>query len=125
MAGPVVVQPYPVAASALVASLPSDVEACDLLIVLGTSLAVGPFNQLVAMAPPFCPRVLVNRDPAGLSLRAQPDADCSRLPGGFDFASPARRDVFLQGDCDDMVSKQLRLCSPRLGRVSMCVCVCV
>lgn len=83
--------------------LEEDFPRCDLLIVLGTSLAVGPFNQLVAMAPPTCPRVLVNREPAGLSPRSQFDVDCSRVPGGFCFTSREPRDVFLQGDCDVMV----------------------
>lgn len=73
-----------------------DLAKCDLLIVIGTSLVVGPFNSLVGLAAPTAPRLLINRDPAGL---------CSELPRGFRFHMQEERqnwrDVHFQGDCDD------------------------
>lgn len=35
---------------------------CDLLIILGTSLAVQPFASLAKRVPNSCPRLLINRD---------------------------------------------------------------
>ena len=35
---------------------------CDLLIILGTSLAVQPFASLAKRVPSSCPRLLINRD---------------------------------------------------------------
>merc|ERR1712038_1774041 len=54
----------------------TDLETCELLIVMGTSLVVAPFNSLVELASPMAPRLLVNREVAGL---------CEELPGGFRF----------------------------------------
>eukprot|EP00930_Biecheleria_cincta_P063349 TRINITY_DN4887_c0_g3_i1.p1 TRINITY_DN4887_c0_g3~~TRINITY_DN4887_c0_g3_i1.p1 ORF type:complete len:650 (-),score=134.53 TRINITY_DN4887_c0_g3_i1:458-2407(-) len=74
-----------------------DFKACDLLIVIGTSLAVEPFANLVAKVRPDCPRVLINREPAGLA---------DTLKGGFRFGcQDNNNDVFLQGDCDESVRK--------------------
>ena len=39
-----------------------DYKRCDLLIVIGTSLAVAPFNGFVSRVPKDCPRLLINRD---------------------------------------------------------------
>jgi len=72
-----------------------DLANCDLLIVLGTSLAVAPFNSLVGQAPATAPRLLVNRDSAGT---------CVELTNGFRFHLTEEgqnwRDVWHQGDCD-------------------------
>jgi len=72
-----------------------DLQQCDLLIVIGTSLVVGPFNSLVGLAAPTAPRLLINREPAGL---------CENLPRGFRFHKKEEkqnwRDVFSEGDCD-------------------------
>mmetsp|Transcript_65667 Transcript_65667/g.137275 ORF Transcript_65667/g.137275 Transcript_65667/m.137275 type:complete len:371 (-) Transcript_65667:570-1682(-) len=71
-----------------------DLQDCDLLIVLGTSLVVAPFNSLVGLASPAAPRLLINRDPAGT---------CSELSRGFRFEKEGDdnwRDVFHKGDCD-------------------------
>lgn len=102
-----------------------DFPECDLLIVMGTSLAVQPFASLVGMPPPSCPRVLVNRDMAGLAARDpwsavlgleeeegenHQEVSASRLQGGFRFQDGEnRRDVFLQGDCDTTVLELCRL----------------
>lgn len=73
-----------------------DLQQCDLLIVIGTSLVVGPFNSLVGLAAPTAPRLLINREPAGL---------CEDLKKGFRFHKEEERqnwrDVFCKGDCDD------------------------
>ncbi|KAF9905479.1 NAD-dependent protein deacetylase sirtuin-2 [Lobosporangium transversale] len=54
--------------------VPEDFKKCDLLIVLGTSLLVEPFNRLITRVPPNCPRLLINRERAG-----------EDMPFGFDF----------------------------------------
>lgn len=64
-----------------------DVPKCDLLVIMGTSLKVGPFNQLPLMVPEDCPRLLINRDPVGQNI--------------LDFEeSDNKRDVFYASDCD-------------------------
>mmetsp|Transcript_11709 Transcript_11709/g.28058 ORF Transcript_11709/g.28058 Transcript_11709/m.28058 type:complete len:575 (+) Transcript_11709:132-1856(+) len=70
-------------------SVPRDVEDIDLLIVIGTSLAVAPANSLVWKVPKSSMRVLINREPAGRML-------------GMDYESHDR-DYFAQGDCEDVV----------------------
>lgn len=70
-----------------------DLAACDLLLVIGTSLVVGPFNSLVGLAAPTAPRLLINREPAGLS---------EDLTRGFRFHKQQNwRDVFFQGEGDE------------------------
>ncbi|KAJ6601303.1 NAD-dependent deacetylase sirtuin-2 [Mycena vulgaris] len=59
----------------------------DLFLVMGTSLKVHPFASLAEMG--VCPRVLINRDPAG-DIGRQPD------------------DVVLLMDCDDAVRQIAR-----------------
>ncbi|KAF9180899.1 NAD-dependent protein deacetylase sirtuin-2 [Haplosporangium sp. Z 767] len=81
----------------------NDFKKCDLLIVLGTSLQVEPFNRLISRVPAKCPRVLINRDRAGEDIY-----------GGFDFDGklkyPVQRDALFLGNCDDGVRKLARLC---------------
>lgn len=61
-------------------------HACDLLLVMGTSLAVQPFASLVDGVRAGVPRVLINRGHAG-KVR---------------FPRPRRKlDVAVEGDCDD------------------------
>ena len=83
----------------------SDFPKCDLLLVFGTSLVVAPVNHLIRKVPRTCPRVLINREPAG---------EASWLSGGSCFKSMQRQDVLLQGDCDTHVQD---LCI-RLGWVA-------
>ena len=33
---------------------------CDLMLIIGTALAVNPFNQTVNSVPDICPKVLIN-----------------------------------------------------------------
>jgi len=73
----------------------SDFAACDLLLVMGTSLVVEPFAGFVAAVGAEVPRLLINRDAVGLE-------GAHGLEGGFRFHQEASnyRDVFFQGDCD-------------------------
>lgn len=71
-----------------------DFGNCDLLVVLGTSLVVKPFNKLLGMAPPAVPRLLINLDSVGT---------CDKLAGGFEFQVDdcgSQRDVFHAAHCD-------------------------
>ncbi|KAF9934096.1 NAD-dependent protein deacetylase sirtuin-2 [Linnemannia zychae] len=83
--------------------VPNDFKKCDLLIVLGTSLQVGPFNTLITRVSSSCPRVLINRERAGEDLR-----------GGFDFEDkynhPTLRDALFLGNCDDGIRQLAKLC---------------
>ncbi|BGP16084.1 Sir2 histone deacetylase Hst2 [Rhodosporidiobolus nylandii] len=86
----------------------SHFSSCDLLIVLGTSLSVGPFNSLLHRVPSTCPRVLINLEPVG-------EAEHPR-DSGFDFEGitlPAQekgiRDVCVLGSADEGVEELCRL----------------
>jgi len=74
-----------------------DFPKCELLIVIGTSLRVNPFAQLIRQVPTSCRRLLMNQTPVGLSRH---------MPGGFDFGPENARDAIITGACDDGV-KQL------------------
>lgn len=50
----------------------SDFDTGELLIVLGTSLAVGPFNSLIDRVPLSCPRLLLNLELVGQTRAPQP-----------------------------------------------------
>ncbi|GAA6027305.1 hypothetical protein JCM8097_002577 [Rhodosporidiobolus ruineniae] len=84
-------------------------SSCDLLLVLGTSLTVGPFNTLLYRVPPSCPRVLINLESVG-------EAETPRDPG-FDFTGftgfPGKtggvRDVKWLGQADRGVEELCRL----------------
>ena len=87
-----------------------DFPKCDLLIIMGTSLVVQPFAGLAGKVDSSCPRLLINRDPVG-----DPNMLGSFLTSLFglnpDFASRSnkKRDVFLQGDCDEGCRELSRL----------------
>ncbi|KAK8853454.1 hypothetical protein IAR55_004161 [Kwoniella newhampshirensis] len=72
-----------------------DLRACDLLIVIGTSLQVRPFSSLVDQVPRTCPRLLINREPVG------PFED---VPYGT-FPTAEARDLYWEGDADEGVWK--------------------
>ena len=61
---------------------------CDLMIIMGTALAVQPFNSLVDSAPISAHQVLINRE--------------NTASRGYDFENVKGR-LFLQGNCDDVV----------------------
>ena len=65
---------------------------CDLLIVMGTALAVSPFNKLPNSVPPGCLKVLMN-------LTNTKDT------GGIDFTEKDTNKLFLQGKCDELVAQ--------------------
>ncbi|XP_064649610.1 NAD-dependent protein deacetylase sirtuin-2-like [Lineus longissimus] len=76
-----------------------DCPACDLLIILGTSLAVAPFNRLVSNVPETTPRLMINKEKEGTG-----DAFFALMGfgSGLQFDSKDNyRDVFMQGSCDD------------------------
>lgn len=59
----------------------------DLLFIVGTSLVVGPANQLPMMVSSKCVRVLVNNEKVGEFM--------------FEFNDEDSRDLFIDGKCDD------------------------
>jgi NAD-dependent deacetylase sirtuin 2 len=76
-----------------------DFPKCDLLIILGSSLAVQPFASLIDRVSKRCPRLLINREKAGQRDRLM---TLLRIGGGMDFDSDNNfRDVAWLGDCDD------------------------
>eukprot|EP00727_Mastigamoeba_balamuthi_P011502 m51a1_g6975 putative nad-dependent protein deacetylase sirtuin-2 (505) ;mRNA; r:114231-116089 len=73
-----------------------DMRACDLLLVMGTSLEVYPFAALVNDVPESTPRVLFNREAVG------PWRSGLCCATGF-------RDVCVLGECDDGVRRLAEL----------------
>ncbi|KAJ3284244.1 NAD-dependent protein deacetylase sirtuin-2 [Borealophlyctis nickersoniae] len=72
-----------------------DFIQCDLLIVIGTSLQVMPFASLINRVPDTVPRLLINREFAGVHFSRH---------SGFDFVGDVqnyRRDAVYLGSCDD------------------------
>lgn len=65
----------------------------DLLIVIGTALAVGPFNQIVNAISDKRPKVLINMENTDYS--------------GFEFNDQEKypNRLFLQGKCDDVINQ--------------------
>ena len=64
---------------------------CDLMIVIGTALAVFPFSATVSMAEENCPRVLINLE--------------NTIASGFDFEDLYKYPsyLFLKGRCDEVI----------------------
>lgn len=89
--------------------LQADFPQCDLLLVLGTSLAVMPFAALIAQVLPGTPRLLINRERVGAGRQLGGPTGPSgpfvfdEVPGGVN------RDGFCQGDCDDLCAELARL----------------
>ncbi|KAJ3162691.1 NAD-dependent protein deacetylase sirtuin-2 [Geranomyces michiganensis] len=74
-----------------------DLSACDLVLVVGTSLQVQPFSSLIDRVPPRVPRLLINREQVGVF---EEEMYSER---GFDFVGDRhtyRRDAIFLGDCD-------------------------
>eukprot|EP00934_Nitzschia_sp_Nitz4_P007111 Nitzschia sp. Nitz4//scaffold40_size135432//70241//71530//NITZ4_003247-RA/size135432-processed-gene-0.41-mRNA-1//1//CDS//3329551228//7101//frame0 len=74
------------------ALLEQDVQECDLLLVIGTSLVVMPVAGIPSWVQPNATRVLINRE----------------LVGDFAYSN-SDNDYFLQGDCDDSIRKLCQL----------------
>ncbi|CAG5126862.1 unnamed protein product, partial [Candidula unifasciata] len=77
----------------------ADFAKCDLLIVMGTSLAVQPFASLVSRVPAHTPRLYINLE-KGASIN---NPLAALIYGdGFNFDSEDNyRDVFKEATCDD------------------------
>lgn len=72
-------------------------DECDLMIVMGTGLAVSPFNQMVDTVKTECPKVLINMENTDYS--------------GYDFKNKMNPErLFLKGKCDDIVVKITKDC---------------
>lgn len=69
--------------------VPQDIPGVDLLIVIGTSLAVAPANTLCFRIPQTALRVVINDEPVGWRV-------------GIEYGPHAKRDYFAQGHCDDV-----------------------
>ncbi|XP_072930108.1 NAD-dependent protein deacetylase sirtuin-2-like [Epargyreus clarus] len=76
-----------------------DFHRCDMLIIMGSSLEVQPFASLIDMVPDWCPRLLINREKAG--VRAPLLRLWGLMGGGLQLDEDAVRDVARLGDCDD------------------------
>ena len=89
-----------------------DMKDCDLLLVMGTSLAVHPFAGIMHLVRGDVPRLLLNREKVGDCNPdlAQAYLEAGEVPKGFIFDEKLRtRDVFHEGDCDDSVRQLCRL----------------
>ena len=76
------------------------IEECDLLIILGTSLAVQPFASLTSRVKEATPRLYINLERSG--NESTHPLMILMFGGGFDFDGTDNiRDVFWQGTCDD------------------------
>lgn len=69
-----------------------DMEKCDLLLVVGTSLLVAPVSQIPHWVKDDCTRVLLNRELVGAFANSKND-----------------RDIYVQGDCDNSVRSICKL----------------
>ncbi|XP_028663560.2 NAD-dependent protein deacetylase sirtuin-2 isoform X7 [Erpetoichthys calabaricus] len=88
-------------------SVQSDFPACDLLIIMGTSLKVQPFASLISKVPSSTPRLLINKEKAG---KSDPLMSMLGLGSGMDFDSEkAYRDVAYLATCDDGCRKLAEL----------------
>ena len=72
-----------------------DLQQCDLLIILGTSLQVAPVSMIPDMVNRrICKRVLLNRELVGnLDITGKKNKHNSQL----------QQDIFHKGDCDDSI----------------------
>jgi hypothetical protein len=69
-----------------------------LLIIIGTSLQVQPFASLVDDVPEHVPRLLINKELAGVHKSKSSGFD-------FDWKYGLDRDVAYLGDCDEGIEK--------------------
>jgi len=83
----------------------ADLAQCELLIIMGTSLHVAPFNGLIHKVMPNTPRLLINREAVGGPQNALVEVGLGQIDStdldfrqGFNY-----RDAFFQGSCDDGV----------------------
>eukprot|EP01026_Neomeris_dumetosa_P081038 TRINITY_DN9049_c0_g4_i1.p1 TRINITY_DN9049_c0_g4~~TRINITY_DN9049_c0_g4_i1.p1 ORF type:complete len:382 (-),score=43.39 TRINITY_DN9049_c0_g4_i1:277-1296(-) len=94
-----------------------DFNLCDLLIVMGTSLKVTPFSNLVHLVGHKVPRILINRECVGPFESNDNDNNCNYNTIKKDFNSNqkqgreqfVKRNVVWLGDCDDGVKEFVEL----------------
>ncbi|CAH2045814.1 unnamed protein product, partial [Iphiclides podalirius] len=79
--------------------LQQDFQRCDMLIIMGSSLEVQPFASLIDMVPEWCPRLLINREKAG--VRSPLLQLWGLSGGGLQLDEESTRDVARLGDCDE------------------------
>ena len=72
-------------------------DQVDLLMVMGTALAVSPFNMLPTMLGRDIPKVLFN-------------LDNTKETGGYDFTKSNENKLFVQGKCDETLAKLVKDC---------------
>ncbi|GMI42843.1 hypothetical protein TeGR_g5432 [Tetraparma gracilis] len=77
-----------------------DLRNCDLLLVIGTSLAVQPFAGFIDKVPRGCPRVFVNKGAVGSGRAGEYDDKGGQHMWG---ALGNYRDVLLEGECDRII----------------------
>lgn len=75
-----------------------DMKKADLLIVMGTSLMVGPVNMIPELVGRSCPRILFNRELVGTFCRK--NGPRTRRSS---FDTSKERDIFHGGDCDESI----------------------
>ena len=77
-----------------------DLQNCDALIVIGTSLNVNPFASLINLVRSDTQRVLINLEKAGDHV------------GGFNFSDDPNtsRDILCLGKCDNIILKLSNEC---------------
>ena len=82
----------------------NDIYHTDLAFIMGSSLAVYPFNQLPYGISKNAWRVLVNKDEVGNFLAGLVTMN------QFRFTNPKKKDLFLSGYTDDIVKKLVQDC---------------
>jgi len=86
----------------------SDFKQCDLLIIMGSSLLVQPFASLIDQVSDVCPRLLINKEKAGIVK----DLPRLLMGEGLQYENPGNyRDVYQEGDTDSVS----QLISEKLG----------
>lgn len=79
-----------------------DFKQCDLLIIMGTSLAVHPFASLTNRVPPSTPRLYINLEKPSVDEETEFLSLLMGGDAGFKFDKKDNiRDVFQQGTCDE------------------------
>lgn len=96
------------------------IKFSDLGIIMGTSLRVFPFGNLPYSLPKSSWRVLINMEEAGY-MSYQEDSNA------FRFNDINKKDLFLQGKCDEVIDKLVRdigweqefnnFCNQRLSQI--------
>jgi len=84
-----------------------DLPSMDLLIIAGTSLVVSPANSLAYSVPSTTIRLIVNNEPVGETL-------------GIDYSNEATRDIFAQGDCENVFLDLMSLLGWESELASLC-----